>query len=694
MQHWVGGSSVMEGTTVGSSTTTDPTIPKHYRAIVVDSGPIIKETNIRQWMGRADRFYTVPAVVDEIRDAKARNQLEQQWIPLLGLEVKIPSTQALHRVAEFSKLTGDYPSLSSVDLQVLALVVDLELEGCYSLEHLRVTPKRTIGLGTITTLSKSKQSEGQDNEEKKEGDQAEDEVDFEISEEEGDSDSSSDDENVESSDEETDPESPSAAAVRAIPPLSWAKLVNPLEGSESVQIDADSITGAIVTPMEMLAVAEPRHEGVEEGSATDGDVVRELACEFPSLAAAATVPYEGDDQESAVTDNSTTEPSCIEGISTKPKNVRFCEDVLDNDKKEEARANRLKVEHEERERRKQEALKPISKSGKLYNSFRSYGNLMKGGPAKRPVSSPKPTVKIAAVAPAPIEQPLMPPGHSRILGAGGSAMVAGPNMKAEDDDGEGWITSTQHMGALKSLAGGGQLDPIKVGSAILPDEFVSGITAEQQKEFLGPLLDQRTACTTTDFAMQNVLLQMGLILLSVDGMQIRRLKSWVLRCGACFKIHTDPVDPKTGMRRMFCAHCGSDRVQRVSASVDGKTGRLKLYFSKRKRNKYMSARGMKFSLPKPGTGNRFQGDLLLREDQLLMGAWQQKVKKNKGGQSRAHTESIFGKDIASNVGCGVTSMPNDIQVGFGRRNPNAAKGRERRGKKKKSSDRACGLRRY
>jgi hypothetical protein len=37
----------------------------------------------------------------------------------------------------------------------------------------------------------------------------------------------------------------------------------------------------------------------------------------------------------------------------------------------------------------------------------------------------------------------------------------------------------------------------------------------------------------------------------------------------------------------------------------------------------------------------------------------------------------------------------EIRVGFGRRNPNSATGgRERRGKKKKSGDKACGLRRY
>merc|ERR1712176_1368208 len=98
----------------------------------------------------------------------------------------------------------------------------------------------------------------------------------------------------------------------------------------------------------------------------------------------------------------------------------------------------------------------------------------------------------------------------------------------------------------------------------------------------------------------------------------------------------------------------------------------------------------------------------------------QKVKINSGRKyqtSKSH--SMFGRDIASSVGCNVRSTSSatfggkgwasssntssagfgfnadDIRVGFGaRKNPNAAKGRERRDKKKKSRDRACGMRRY
>jgi len=44
-----------------------------------------------------------------------------------------------------------------------------------------------------------------------------------------------------------------------------------------------------------------------------------------------------------------------------------------------------------------------------------------------------------------------------------------------------------------------------------------------------------TGCMTTDFAMQNVLMHMGLDLVGVDGKKIDKVKTWVLRCHACFK---------------------------------------------------------------------------------------------------------------------------------------------------------------
>lgn len=43
------------------------------------------------------------------------------------------------------------------------------------------------------------------------------------------------------------------------------------------------------------------------------------------------------------------------------------------------------------------------------------------------------------------------------------------------------------------------------------------------------------ACMTGDFAVQNILLGMGLGLVGEGGKKISKVKSWVLRCHACFK---------------------------------------------------------------------------------------------------------------------------------------------------------------
>jgi RNA-binding protein NOB1 len=83
------------------------------------------------------------------------------------------------------------------------------------------------------------------------------------------------------------------------------------------------------------------------------------------------------------------------------------------------------------------------------------------------------------------------------------------------------------------------------------------------------------------------------------------------------------------------------------------------------------------SLPKAGKQKKYDGELLLREDQLLSGIWRQKVVK-----IRKDVRSAFGEDVTSDVGMHINKGA-AIKVGLGRRNPNADKGRERRGKKKK-----------
>jgi len=72
------------------------------------------------------------------------------------------------------------------------------------------------------------------------------------------------------------------------------------------------------------------------------------------------------------------------------------------------------------------------------------------------------------------------------------------------------------------------------GSAVAPRPAADASATEVARPGV------KTACVTTDFSMQNVMMQMGLSVVSVDGMLIRAAKQWVLRCMACFKVRLAP----------------------------------------------------------------------------------------------------------------------------------------------------------
>lgn len=111
------------------------------------------------------------------------------------------------------------------------------------------------------------------------------------------------------------------------------------------------------------------------------------------------------------------------------------------------------------------------------------------------------------------------------------------------------------------------------------------------------------ACMTSDFAMQNVLLSMGLNVASPSGQVIRETKTWILRCYACFKT-TPHIEKK------FCPKCGNKTLKRVSVTLNA-DGTQQIHISTR-RNLHKT--GKKFSLPKP-EGGKYAINPILCEDQ-------------------------------------------------------------------------------
>jgi len=269
---------------------------------------------------------------------------------------------------------------------------------------------------------------------------------------------------------------------------------------------------------------------------------------------------------------------------------------------------------------------------------------------KKETSKKSDSMTPAMVAGAPITDSIKRDHTSRILSSSSNQTA----IKDFKDDGQGWITSDN-------------IRKVKAGSGSGNNDSFGGLN--RMKGSGGFSRHERVACLTNDFSMQNVLIQMNLHILSLDGMIIRKVKQWVLRCNGCRTVQYD-------MDKLFCRKCGGSHLSRVGASVDSRSGEMKLHLKKDYKH---DLRGMKYSMPAPGKQGKYEGELLLREDQLLGGAWRQKVVK-----ISKDVRSAFGDDIVSDLGMHVNKGTR-IRVGLGSHssNPNARKGRERRGKGKK-----------
>ena len=176
-------------------------------------------------------------------------------------------------------------------------------------------------------------------------------------------------------------------------------------------------------------------------------------------------------------------------------------------------------------------------------------------------------------------------------------------------------------------------------------------------------------CISSDFAVQNILLQLKLRLYSLDGgKRITMIKNWLLRCHACYWTTLDNA-------KKFCGKCGGTTLTKTSYRVDA-SGNRELFL----RDDYRyNLRGTKFTLPKVKTGRDAQV-LVLREDQkeyqraLKHKARQeQKMQKETEGALEEYLERAFGsgmRGLGSSDGFKGNFQAGNIQIGYGKKNPN------------------------
>uniref|UniRef100_A0A182QJ45 RNA-binding protein NOB1 n=1 Tax=Anopheles farauti TaxID=69004 RepID=A0A182QJ45_9DIPT len=131
----------------------------------------------------------------------------------------------------------------------------------------------------------------------------------------------------------------------------------------------------------------------------------------------------------------------------------------------------------------------------------------------------------------------------------------------------------------------------------------------QVKRDMGMNLHDETsttvACITTDYALQNVLKQIGLQVAALDGRVIRHVRTYILRCYACFKTTPDAT-------KVFCPKCGNRTLKKVAVSLDAE-GKQIIHINVRRplTAKYKNRPVAKF------TGGKYATNPLLFEDQPL-----------------------------------------------------------------------------
>ena len=100
---------------------------KSIHSIILDASPILNNIpSISSLLAQSEKLYTVPSIIDEIKDASARARLKTTVLPFLTIQT--PKPESIKFVADFSRKTGDYSVLSKPDIQILALAYELECE--------------------------------------------------------------------------------------------------------------------------------------------------------------------------------------------------------------------------------------------------------------------------------------------------------------------------------------------------------------------------------------------------------------------------------------------------------------------------------------------------------------------------------------------------------------------------------------
>jgi RNA-binding protein NOB1 len=537
---------------------------KPIHSLILDTGPLIKNAvSISTIINSAEEIYTTSAIISEIRDEATRSRVQTSLMPFL--KIKNPSAASYEAVAAFSKKTGDFAVLSRQDLGILALAYEVHCERNGGPWGLREAPKQPLKL---------RPGEKEEDDEVKADTNAEEGIKVDEA-----------DMHVEDAKVKDD--------VQIDQEILDHDAVNSAEQPKTEeQSPEDDMEGWSQVPQRTKKNMKEDRPKKQKGSAKHKAMKAEKEQRKQARA------FQAESAEPAVAQEST------EPIATGELEVPATEQSIQEHLQDQHQETTPEQSQEQPQEQPQEQL-PESQEQNATSEEKTI--------TETPLAvEPVPTAEEPAVEPpkdggVPIESIVPQNKQEQEAEANASApetltqdlstlnITTPPSPPATDDEGsdDDWITPDNLEDRQAADAG------LPTGSSTSPQEQLD------------------VATMTIDFAMQNVLLQMNLRLLSTNMQRIRNLTSKVLRCHACFLTVKD-------MSRQFCPRCGGSTLKRVNCSTNSK-GEFRLHLSK---NYQFNKRGDKYSIPKPiaGTANtKWSGigggqggwgrDLILAEDQ-------------------------------------------------------------------------------
>ncbi|KAK7188909.1 hypothetical protein DPSP01_013508 [Paraphaeosphaeria sporulosa] len=584
---------------------------KPVHSIIIDTGPLIHNTvSISTIINTAEVLYTTPAIIAEIRDPVTRSRVETTLLPFLN--VKTPSPASFDAVSEFAKKTGDFPVLSKQDLGILALAYEVYCEKHGGSFGLRSVPKGPVKL----TEEEQKKADEEAAEKRAEDEKKEAEY------------AAARERKAELKRKQktkgelvVGPGQP----VAGIPPEPAAISEGPSDevtfvNQEDVLAKQGGATGPLPDTPEP-SDAKAKQKKVNSKKARRARLYSEKQALKQS---------QGPEEQPAQTD-----------IENSPTDLE--EEVVAMNNAEQVSATREPGQAADEPEEATEGPEQVTKQPE--QSTQESGRATEEpetAPEAPKQETDEPWQEIAKKKVHPAKARLARRAAERealtneVLPTTAQQPTPPTTDDDEESDGSEWITP-------ETLSKHQQQD-----------------TSDTPLDASEPQL--AVATMTTDFAMQNVLLQMNLSLLSPSMQRIRNARSTILRCHACFLTTRE-------MEKQFCPRCGQPTLQRVSCSTNTK-GEFQIHLSTKYR---YNKRGDKYSIPKPvgGTSNgkmRGQGggkggwgrELVLSEDQK---EYQKTQAERKRTQAKDPMDQDYLPDILTGNRSKTDSRPT---VGAGR----------------------------